>query len=128
MKQASQIDFNKTSAGDRFEAHAQRFLEDKGFTLLQAQFDIQIAEIDLIMSQPEQKLLIFVEVRARRSKNFGGALVSISPQKCRKIIQAADFFLQQYPQFSAYEARFDVITFEAGKLQWHPNAFDAEGV
>jgi putative endonuclease len=124
----SNTELNCQQTGSRFEAKAQAFLENKGFGIIQSQFKIFSAEIDLIMHHPVDKQLIFIEVRARRSKGFGGALLSISPSKCRKIIQAAEFFLQEYPQFLAYELRFDVIAFEQGQLVWHPNAFNVNDV
>lgn len=116
----------KREVGMRFERHAENFLNKEGFVTLCRNFCIQGAEIDLIMHHQEQRLLIFVEVRARRTNTFYSAIESIDERKCKRIATAADAFLAKYLDldFKNHQLRFDVITFEAGKINWYPNAFD----
>ncbi len=78
-------------------------------------------EIDLVMR--DGPALVFVEVRRRGSRDFGGALASIGAAKRRRIVFAARQFLLRWP--APPPCRFDVVAVEAGHVQWLRGAFDA---
>ncbi len=81
-----------------------------------------MGEIDLIMR--DQDTLVFVEVRARSSSNWGGALGSINASKQKKISKTAEHYLQTYFRASAYPpCRFDVIAIKGEQLEWFKAAF-----
>ena len=56
----------------------------------------------------DEKVLVFIEVRRRQSEQFGSAIESVTYQKQQRLIQTAQYYLQQnnrsYPSY-----RFDVI-------------------
>ena len=81
-------------------------------------------EIDLIMRDGES--MVFVEVRFRQSDAFGGALESITRSKRRRLIAAANAWLQQTR--CRAPARFDVVTVtgDNGAPEWIKNAFGVE--
>jgi putative endonuclease len=79
-------------------------------------------EIDLVM-RDGTGTLVFVEVRKRASRAFGGAAASVSALKQRRIIFAARHFLLRLPQQPP--CRFDVVSVEAGTIEWLRGAFDA---
>lgn len=79
-------------------------------------------EIDLVMREPDGTL-VFVEVRARRSAEFGGAAASIGALKQQRLLFAARHYLARLP--SAPPCRFDVVALDAGRLEWLRGAFDA---
>jgi len=79
-------------------------------------------EIDLVM-RDGAGTVVFVEVRKRASRSFGGAAASVSPLKQRRIIFAARHFLMRLPQQPP--CRFDVVSVEAGAIEWLRGAFDA---
>jgi putative endonuclease len=79
-------------------------------------------EIDLVM-RDGTGTLVFVEVRKRASRSFGGAAASVSPLKQRRIIFAARHFLMRLAQQPP--CRFDVVSVEAGTIEWLRGAFDA---
>jgi len=79
-------------------------------------------EIDLIMRDPEGTL-VFVEVRQRASGRWGGAAASVSYGKQRRIVFAARHFLLRWR--TQPPCRFDVLSIEAGEIQWLKAAFDA---
>jgi putative endonuclease len=79
-------------------------------------------EIDLIMRDP-QGTLVFVEVRKRASRAYGGAAGSIVGTKQRRIVFAARHYLLRLREQPP--CRFDVISMEGGGLQWLRAAFDA---
>lgn len=79
-------------------------------------------EIDLVMRDPAGTL-IFVEVRKRASRAFGGAAGSVGAVKQRRIVFAARHYLMRLAQ--PPPCRFDVVSVEAGAIQWLRGAFDA---
>ncbi len=79
-------------------------------------------EIDLVM-RDASGTLVFVEVRQRASRTFGGAAASVSHVKQRRIIFAARHYLMRLSQQPP--CRFDVVSVEAGTIDWLRAAFDA---
>ena len=88
-------------------------------------YHCRFGEIDLICQY--NNTLVFIEVRHRSSSNWGGALQSVTYAKQQKIIKTAAYFLSKNIQFSHYDCRFDVISFQ-GKIElknalWTKRAF-----
>ena len=79
-------------------------------------------EIDLIM-RDGGGTLVFVEVRQRAGRAFGGAAASVSYTKQRRIVFAARHYLMRLAQQPP--CRFDVVSVEAGAIEWLRGAFDA---
>lgn len=83
-------------------------------------------EIDAIMRAADGTL-VFVEVRLRTGKAHGGAAASVHGVKQRRIIHAAQHYVQQLPRMPA--CRFDVMACEQPGPPWHWTwliaAFDA---
>lgn len=66
----------------------------------------QIGEIDIIATK--NKVIVFVEVKTRRSETFGSASEAVNFFKQRKLIHAAKMFLQKNLQYQDWDWRFDV--------------------
>lgn len=117
--------------GQKAEETAIDFLRTKGFQLVAQNYHSPVGEIDLVVIQ--DRLLVFVEVRFRKSGIFGNAASSITPSKQRKIIQTSAIFLQSFPEFESHDCRYDVIAIdrytktsrEHLKMSWIEGAFDA---
>ena len=108
--------------GDSEEQRACEYLQSQGLELITENYSCRMGEIDLIMTLPDQNTLVFVEVRYRANKAFGGAAASITRSKQRKIIRTALFYQQKYAPKSCM--RFDVVAIEGdNQLQWFPAAF-----
>lgn len=80
-------------------------------------------EIDLILRDPRDGTLAFVEVRQRASATHGGAGGSITPVKQRRIVFAARHYLSRLRALPP--CRFDVVLVQAGAIEWLQGAFDA---
>ena len=80
-------------------------------------------EIDLIVREPDGTL-VFVEVRSRASRAFGGAGASISAAKQRRIVFAARHYLMRLG--APPPCRFDAVLIEGQSVQWLRAAFDAQ--
>jgi putative endonuclease len=112
-------------AGDAAEDRALAHLVAGGLKLLARNYRTPGrggGEIDLVMREPGGTL-VFVEVRQRASRSHGGAAASVSPLKQRRIIFAARHYLMRLPQQPP--CRFDVVSVEAGAIDWLRAAFDA---
>lgn len=115
------------SRGDAAEEAALAYLQDKGLRLLLRNYRTPGrggGEIDLIMQLPDTTV-VFVEVRQRATRGFGGAAASVGTVKQRRIIFAARHYLMRWRQLPP--ARFDVVVVEAEGLQWLQAAFDGGG-
>jgi putative endonuclease len=67
--------------------------------------------------------LVFVEVRQRAGRQFGGAAASITSAKQRRLVIAAQFYLQRYRQLPP--CRFDVVAIDGQELAWLKNVIEA---
>jgi len=112
-------------AGDAAEDRALAHLRAAGLQLLARNYRTPGrggGEIDLVMREPGGTL-VFVEVRQRGSRSHGGAAASVSHLKQRRIVFAARHYLMRMAQQPP--CRFDVVSVEAGAVQWLQAAFDA---
>lgn len=109
------------------EWRASRFLQDQGLQILEANLSCRGGEIDL--TAREADILVFIEVRQRRSARYGGAAASVNRRKQDRLIRAARYFLPRLSQrhFSGRTpaCRFDVVAFEGERTHWIRDAFGA---
>ncbi|MBT2791825.1 YraN family protein [Paraburkholderia strydomiana] len=115
--------------GAAFEARAQEFLQRQRLRFVARNVSCRGGEIDLVMRERDGAL-VFVEVRARAQRKYGGAAASIGWQKRQRIVRAAQHYLATQRSHSQDQpaCRFDVIAFEAGRLVWLRDAFRADEV
>jgi len=88
------------------EALAKQFLIEKGYIILAANFRLQKSEIDLIAQH--ERVVVFVEVKARSSNKFGFPEEAVSDLKKEKMMEGAEAFLAE--QGLEANIRFDVIS------------------
>jgi putative endonuclease len=125
------VSISKNSAwrsrkGLHYEALALEHLQRQGLQLLQRNFRCNAGEIDLVMLDGE--ILVFVEVRYRRSQTHGGALATITFDKQRKLLRAARYFLHRHGEQQQRDCRFDVVGVQPGSsgvaaCDWIRHAF-----
>lgn len=114
---------NRIEAGQKAEELAAAFLQAKGLSVLERNFRAKVGEIDIVAKDGDE--VVFVEVRARASRDFGGAAASVDGAKRRKLIRAAALWLQARGWDGA--CRFDVVALDGGRIEHMPAAFDASG-
>jgi putative endonuclease len=103
--------------GAAAEALAARFLESRGLSVIARNYRCRGGEIDLIAR--DGPVVVFVEVRLRRGKAFGGAAASITASKRRRLAFAARHYLGRLAQEPP--CRFDAILLDAlepESLEW----------
>jgi putative endonuclease len=111
-----------TETGRLFERRALDYLQSQGLKLIEQNFHSSFGEIDLIMTHG--KVLVFVEVRYRQRRDYGGAEYSVTPRKQRRIAQTAQVFVKAR-KAGRMTCRFDVIAFAGSDINWIRSAFDS---
>ena len=107
--------------GDPAESLAAAFLERQGLKILERNYRCRFGEIDLVARSGG--VLVFVEVRARKSEAFGDAAGSITAAKRRRLVDAARHFLARRRVERA--CRFDVVLVRGSeqRVEWITDAF-----
>ena len=93
--------------GKSGEAAAVRFLKKNGYKILEQNYRTQLGEIDIIAK--DRQTIVFIEVKTRRSLEYGSPKRAVTPKKRRNISMTALYYLKVNNQSHA-EARFDVVT------------------
>lgn len=120
-KRMASMRTSRQRSGDEGEEQALGYLLKAGLSLVQRSFLCKGGEIDLIMR--DQDSLVFVEVRKRASSQFGGAVASVTSTKQKRMVHAAQVYLQTQKNMPA--CRFDVIAIDDGKITWLKNVITA---
>lgn len=110
--------------GDHYEARAWQVLRDAGCELLGRQLHCPLGELDLVVR--DGQILVFVEVRYRRSGRYGGAAASITRSKQKRLLNTIDWWLPKLVR-EAFGGkmplcRIDLASFDQDNLTWHHNA------
>ncbi|MGI9251470.1 MAG: YraN family protein [Pseudohongiellaceae bacterium] len=119
---------NRVQFGRRLETMAARFLCKQGCKLLAQNYYCRRGELDLVMLDPQGKVL-FVEVRYRKNVGYGSAAESVAFRKQQRLRYAAAHYLRRYPRLAARPCQFDIVAFDLmegdaePKLSWMRNAF-----
>jgi len=114
--------------GEQLETVALGYLEASGLTLVCRNFQCKLGEIDLIMR--DGQVLVFTEVRFRRSERFGSAAETVNRHKQLKLIRTALVFLNLSKLSQRTPCRFDILGItltgatQQYRFDWIPNAFD----
>lgn len=111
---------DKKIIGNKAEDVACSFLQRNGLTVVERNYNCRYGEIDLIMDDDDT--LVFVEVRYRSSSQFGDAVDSVDQAKQRKLVFAANHYLQNIKKLKP--CRFDVVALSPGNApEWIIDAF-----
>lgn len=114
---------DKREQGQWAEHEACVYLRRRGMRLITSNYSCRHGEIDLVMK--DKDYTVFVEVRYRRNRDFGGGLASVDFRKQRKLVATAQHYLQR--NTDSVNARFDVVAVDANRnIDWVSDAFEAE--
>jgi putative endonuclease len=128
MTPVADRDQQRKSLGVRGEDMAVDFLKKKGYTILCRNYRCRSGEIDIVARK--KKILCFIEVKTRRTRDFGTPQEAVTQRKQYKIGRVAQDFLQHH-RLENWPARFDVVAvdFSAGDalIELIENAFELAG-
>ncbi len=88
------------------EALAVKYLSDKGYKIMHQNWRHSHWEVDIIAEK--DGILHFIEVKTRLSKKFGYPEENVSTKKIQNLINAAEEYLYQNPQW--VRIQFDILS------------------
>ena len=92
--------------GKSSEIIAAEFLKNKGYEIIEMNYKNKIGEIDIIANDGDY--IVFVEVKARMSRQFGDPLEAIDTYKQMKVRNVATAYLMSKKKMNA-KCRFDAV-------------------
>lgn len=114
----------RQDTGRQGEKLARKYLTKLGYKHLKSNYRVIGGEIDLIMR--DDRTLVFVEVKARRSEDFVAGEQVVHFGKQRRLIFAAKQFVVRY-KLHDYPCRFDVVIIigegRQAQIRHYGNAF-----
>ncbi|MFA7438182.1 YraN family protein [Castellaniella sp.] len=118
--------------GHAAEQRAIEYLHQQGLQILAANLRCRWGEIDLVAL--DGHVLVFIEVRERRTQSHGGAAASVNRRKQWRLIRTAQTLLPGLLRRLDTDprgmgpvppCRFDVLAYENGRPHWIRHAFEA---
>lgn len=94
--------------GNAAEELAAKWLHAKGYRILDRHYTCRYGEIDIVAEK--NRILVFVEVRARRPSKFGDVLQSMSQQKQHRLAAAIEEYRNHHPEYEALEYQCDLLS------------------
>ena len=115
--------------GESGENLAVRELTARGYAILERRYRTAHGEIDIIAEHGTT--IVFVEVRARATAEFGRAAETVTDAKKRKVTAMAADYLARH-RIANRPCRFDVVAIDEAmgpkpEITVYLNAFDAMG-
>ena len=115
--------------GQEGESEAEQYLRHKGYRIVARNLRSSVGELDLVAE--DGQVLVFVEVKARRTDAFGGAIHAVHQRKQEKLIQLAAQYLARH-HIKDRLCRFDVVLLQstgvvAPQIEHIQNAFEVSG-
>jgi putative endonuclease len=95
------------------EKQGERFLRRKGLRTLTRNFNCKTGELDLVMADPEDGTVVFVEVKTRANEDFAPAESAVTFGKQKKMASAAWYF-RKIHKIENRPLRFDVVAVVLG--------------
>ena len=118
---------DRQDLGELGEELAVRELTARGYAILARRYRTRHGEIDIVCEHGST--IVFVEVRARATGEFGRAAESVTERKQRKVTAMAVDYLARH-RLTNRPCRFDVVAIDQAtgprpEIVVYPNAFDA---
>jgi len=115
----------RLSLGKKGEELAVGQLKALRYKILERNFKCSLGEIDVIAR--DKNTLVFVEVKTRATRDFGGPAAAVHERKQRQLSKVALVYLNQKKLFNI-PARFDVVAVEllspSPRIEVIQNAFE----
>ena len=115
---------NKREKGSFYEKAAGKYLESKGYVILEYNYRCKVGEIDIVAKDGDY--LVFCEVKYRRTNKKGNALEAIAFSKQKILSKCALFYIAER-KLSYLPCRFDAVGIDGDKITLIKNAFDYIG-
>jgi putative endonuclease len=117
--------YTRQQIGKWGEQAASQFLRAQGLVIIAQNVRTPYGEIDLIGQK--DNVLIFIEVKARTTADYGYPEQAVNPKKQSHLIDAVASYLQTHPEIQS-DWRIDVVAIQGRpeadtmKIEWFENA------
>ncbi|MGQ9693494.1 MAG: YraN family protein [Thermodesulfobacteriota bacterium] len=115
----------RISLGKIGEELAVAHLKKMKYKILERNYKCPLGEMDLVAR--DKNTLVFIEVKTRKTKDFGGPAAAVDLHKQRQLSKVALHYLNQ-KKLNNIPARFDVVAIEligsTPQVEVIPNAFE----
>lgn len=112
--------------GSYWEKRAGQYLSQKGYEILEFNFNTKYGEIDLIAIDRgidcKAEELVFVEVKYRSGHSYGSSFEYVGTKKLMKLEKAIWIYLSKHPH-PQLPYRVDVLSFDAYGTKIHIDHF-----
>jgi putative endonuclease len=98
---------HSSGAGKAGEERAAAALEQAGLCIIERNFRSRQGEIDIIARDGD--VIVFTEVKTWSHCGIEELQYGINPQKQRRIIETAKYFLSDHREYNEMAIRFDVV-------------------
>jgi len=112
--------------GKEGEDRAARFLEKKGYRILERNYSTRSGELDLIALH--DGVVVFVEVKTRTNAAYGAPELAVTPRKQQRMVKAALGYMK-YKKLHQVPCRFDVVAIASEReqdVELIQNAFEVD--
>ncbi len=107
--------YERHELGKEGEEYATKYLQSKGYKIVQKNFYCKQGEIDIIAKEKEE--YVFIEVKTRQNLHYGTPAEAVTQKKQKHILKATKYYIYSHHLENQY-IRFDVIEIykNGGKL------------
>ena len=113
--------FSTRAIGTRAERRTLAHYRRRGYRVLAENLWIGGYELDLVLRRG--RTIVFCEVKAKRGAEKGDPLEMVTPEKVRRIRQAASVWLAANRAHAGCDIQFDVVVERSGTLERLAKAF-----
>ena len=111
--------------GDHAEKIAVDLLRKNKLRIVETNYHCRWGEIDIIAR--DNDILAFVEVRYRKTSQYGHAWETVDTNKQQRIIKTAQYYLLNNEKYEQLNPRFDLISMDGElddpDIEWFQSAF-----
>lgn len=117
--------YGRIRTGKKGEDVAVAYLISKGYRIIERNYTCPFGELDIVAKDGD--MVVFVEVKSRKSEYFGDPQAAVGREKQKKISRVSLQYLKE-KHFYPCNARFDVVAIKmlpsGNTVELIQNAFD----
>ncbi len=119
---AERVTLARIALGQAVEERAASWYRDHGYEVVDRNWRCPAGEVDVVAVRRRDRLVVFCEVKARRSARFGSAAEAVGREKQARLRRLAATWLAGH-RYGAASIRFDVAAWDAGRFEVVEGAF-----
>ena len=110
----------RINLGKKGEKISIEFLKKQGYKIVETNYRCSVGEIDIVAK--DKDVLCFVEVKTRKSDEYGLPEEAVDWHKQRKLVKVALAYLEEKKVYGQ-DLRFDVVSVYPGHIKLIKDAF-----